>query len=148
VPFLPSPAPPLSPLPPTASFPKKALLRTEKGERLTAPELLEHPWISGKDSAPLPGVTTELKRYNARRKFKAAIFDVTAVLRMAKGAEFRVKKNLSKDAMQRATTPSNSSTPGKPLVMVTSTSDSPKAAAAAFAVGIKSGGETRGAAAL
>uniref|UniRef100_M4C058 Protein kinase domain-containing protein n=1 Tax=Hyaloperonospora arabidopsidis (strain Emoy2) TaxID=559515 RepID=M4C058_HYAAE len=54
--------------------------------RATAEELLEHPWITGTDLAtvPLTSALTELRRFHARKKFKAAVHSVQATLSMNK----------------------------------------------------------------
>ncbi|KAF0688391.1 Aste57867_19986 [Aphanomyces stellatus] len=50
-------------------------------ERPSAETLLQHPWITGNVStAPLKTVVQELKRFQARRKFKAAVKTVQATV--------------------------------------------------------------------
>ncbi|KAG9402871.1 hypothetical protein AC1031_006414 [Aphanomyces cochlioides] len=50
-------------------------------QRPSADELLQHQWITGNvSSAPLKTVVQELKRFNARRKFKAAVKTVQATV--------------------------------------------------------------------
>ncbi|KAG2764452.1 hypothetical protein Pcac1_g23985 [Phytophthora cactorum] len=55
-------------------------------ERATAGELLEHKWITGTDVAtvPLTSALTELRRFHARKKFKAAVHSVQATISMNK----------------------------------------------------------------
>jgi len=53
-----------------------SLLQVDPTNRFTAPEVLEHPWIAEHGEYhdnSLEGVSGELKRFNARQKFKAAI---------------------------------------------------------------------------
>ncbi|ETW00902.1 CAMK/CAMK1 protein kinase [Aphanomyces invadans] len=56
-----------------------SMLVISPAKRATADELLQHPWITGTVSTvPLKTVVQELKRFNARRKFKAAVKTVQA----------------------------------------------------------------------
>ncbi|POM72051.1 Calcium/calmodulin dependent protein Kinase [Phytophthora palmivora] len=55
-------------------------------DRASAGELLEHKWITGTDVAtvPLTSALTELRRFHARKKFKAAVHSVQATISMNK----------------------------------------------------------------
>ncbi|RLN66317.1 hypothetical protein BBJ29_002593 [Phytophthora kernoviae] len=55
-------------------------------DRATAAELLQHKWITGTDVAtvPLTSALTELRRFHARKKFKAAVHSVQATISMNK----------------------------------------------------------------
>ncbi|KAE8904232.1 hypothetical protein PF010_g14777 [Phytophthora fragariae] len=55
-------------------------------DRATAGELLQHKWITGTDVAtvPLTSALTELRRFHARKKFKAAVHSVQATISMNK----------------------------------------------------------------
>lgn len=59
-----------------------ALLTVAPGKRLTAKEALQNKWIVGDDAAleahDLGQTLTELKKFNAKRKFKAAALSVIA----------------------------------------------------------------------
>ncbi|CEG49603.1 camk camk1 protein kinase [Plasmopara halstedii] len=52
--------------------------------RASADELLAHKWITGSDVAtvPLMSALTELRRFHARKKFKAAVHSVQATISM------------------------------------------------------------------
>jgi serine/threonine protein kinase len=53
-------------------------------ERPSCKELAEEPWLSGQaSSAPLEGATVRLKKWNAKRKFKAAIKALVVGQRLA-----------------------------------------------------------------
>lgn len=55
----------------------------DPAKRYSAEQILEHPWIAGDVSdKPLPDTLTQLKRYNARRKLKAAMGAVRATVRV------------------------------------------------------------------
>ncbi|OQS05394.1 hypothetical protein THRCLA_02460 [Thraustotheca clavata] len=57
------------------------MLVVDPKKRATVDELLSDPWITGDvSSAPLNGVMTELRRFNARRKFRAAVKTVQATV--------------------------------------------------------------------
>jgi calcium/calmodulin-dependent protein kinase I len=63
------------------------LLQVEPSNRFTAAAVLDHPWIASHDTYhdnSLTGVGTELKRFNARQKFKAAI----TIAKMARNSPF------------------------------------------------------------
>ncbi|GAB9473200.1 Camk protein kinase [Globisporangium polare] len=55
-------------------------------ERWTAAQLLEHTWITGANinTVQLTGALIELRRFNARRKFKAAVSTVKATISLTK----------------------------------------------------------------
>ncbi|CAH0486847.1 unnamed protein product [Peronospora farinosa] len=55
-------------------------------DRATAQELMQHKWITGTDVAtvPLTSALTELRRFHARKKFKAAVHSVQATISMNK----------------------------------------------------------------
>lgn len=55
-------------------------------ERWTAARLLEHTWITGANvnTVQLTGALIELRRFNARRKFKAAVSTVKATISLTK----------------------------------------------------------------
>ena len=62
------------------------MLTVDPNKRPSAAELLQHPWIllgdehlSAKD---LKGAQTELKRFNAKRRFKAGVDAVLAMVRI------------------------------------------------------------------
>lgn len=64
-----------------------SLLQVDPGSRFTAAGVLDHPWIASHDTYhdnSLTGVGTELKRFNARQKFKAAI----TIAKMARKSPF------------------------------------------------------------
>ena len=53
----------------------KKMLKQNPAERLTVEEILEHPWIKEHEmvsSANLPDTLADLKKFNARQKFRAA----------------------------------------------------------------------------
>ena len=54
----------------------------DPAKRITAAEALEHPWVVSKDDADLAehsltASQKELRRYNARRKFRAGVHGVS-----------------------------------------------------------------------
>ena len=53
----------------------RALLVIDPAKRLNADQILSHPWVVGTDTSrkELPGVTQQMKEYNAKRKFKVII---------------------------------------------------------------------------
>ena len=53
----------------------KSLLTKDQNKRLTADQLLAHPWIIGEGTPrkELPNVTQQIKEFNARRKFKVTL---------------------------------------------------------------------------
>ncbi len=60
----------------------KKLLTVDPKARLTVQQALEHPWIIGRDehtAVNLAGAQEQLKKFNARRKFKNAVNTVVAV---------------------------------------------------------------------
>ena len=62
----------------------RMLVRDPKA-RITAEELLLHPWVMGKTAgtAPLGKAFANLKKFNARRKFRAAVKSLIATQRMS-----------------------------------------------------------------
>ncbi|KAF1317761.1 Camk/camk1 protein kinase, partial [Globisporangium splendens] len=62
------------------------MLVVDPKNRATAQDLLEHRWIVDKDVAtvPLTSALTELRRFHARKKFKAAVHSVQAINSMNK----------------------------------------------------------------
>jgi len=50
----------------------RSLLVKDPKKRLTADELLEHPWVKGTSTprVQLPNVTQQIKEFNARRRLK------------------------------------------------------------------------------
>jgi calcium/calmodulin-dependent protein kinase I len=75
--------------------------------RWTAAQLLEHKWVTGKEIATvqLTSALEELRRFNARRKFKAAIRTVQATNALTKA----FSKSQSNDAVNN-----EASSPTKP----------------------------------
>mmetsp|Transcript_9503 Transcript_9503/g.27289 ORF Transcript_9503/g.27289 Transcript_9503/m.27289 type:complete len:283 (-) Transcript_9503:94-942(-) len=64
----------------------KRLLTVDPTKRATVDEVLAHPWMKcqdGQSSVNLAGAQEQLKKFNARRKFKNAVNTVMAVGRMA-----------------------------------------------------------------
>jgi len=60
------------------------LLVVDPAKRMTSEGVLAHPWVTGSGgSADLSGAVHELKRFNARRKFKAGIMTAKLVRAMA-----------------------------------------------------------------
>jgi calcium/calmodulin-dependent protein kinase I len=62
------------------------MLVVDPKNRAAASDLLEHRWIMDKDVAtvPLTSALTELRRFHARKKFKAAVHSVQAINSMNK----------------------------------------------------------------
>ncbi|OQR90222.1 calcium/calmodulin-dependent protein kinase [Thraustotheca clavata] len=62
------------------------MLTVRPSERATAVQLLEHSWIVGNDTSTvqLSSALEELRRFNARRRFKAAVNAVTATQILSK----------------------------------------------------------------
>jgi serine/threonine protein kinase len=69
------------------------MLTVDPSKRLSAKELLSHPWIFKSDESlsekDLKGTQLELKRFNARRRFKAAVNAVLAAQRLANSLDFQ-----------------------------------------------------------
>ncbi|DAZ99078.1 TPA: hypothetical protein N0F65_008383 [Lagenidium giganteum] len=65
----------------------KKMLILDPNERWTVGKLLEHKWIVGTDVAnvQLTGALEELRKYNARRRLKAAMNTVSATIQLTKG---------------------------------------------------------------
>ncbi|KAJ0397195.1 hypothetical protein ATCC90586_007633 [Pythium insidiosum] len=64
----------------------RRMLVVKPAERATAAELLTHRWITGEDVAnvPLTSALTELRRFHARKKFRAAVLSVTTTISLNK----------------------------------------------------------------
>ncbi|CAI5740362.1 unnamed protein product [Peronospora destructor] len=62
------------------------MLVVNPNDRATAEDLMQHKWIIGTDVAtvPLTSALTELRRFHARKKFKAAVHSVQATISMNK----------------------------------------------------------------
>ncbi|DAZ96083.1 TPA: hypothetical protein N0F65_005861 [Lagenidium giganteum] len=62
------------------------MLVVNPAERATAAQLLEHRWVTGAEVATvqLTSALEELKRFNARRKFRAAVSTVKATIALTK----------------------------------------------------------------
>ncbi|TMW60911.1 hypothetical protein Poli38472_000953 [Pythium oligandrum] len=62
------------------------MLVVNPAERATAAELMQHRWITGTDVAtvPLTSALTELRRFHARKKFKAAVLSVQTTISLNK----------------------------------------------------------------
>ncbi|KAF1318650.1 Camk/camk1 protein kinase, partial [Globisporangium splendens] len=74
------------------------LLVVDPKKRYTAQNVLDHPWISeihNVSDEALPHFTTEMKRYNARRRFRAGIMAAKAISGLSVHS---VKKKSSIDA--------------------------------------------------
>lgn len=58
------------------------MLVVDPTKRASAGELLQHKWITGDDvaNAPLTSALTELRRFHARKKFKAAVHSVQTTI--------------------------------------------------------------------
>ncbi|OQR93750.1 calcium/calmodulin-dependent protein kinase [Thraustotheca clavata] len=71
------------------------MLVVNPAERFTADQLLEHVWLTGTEvsTVPLTQAMEQLKKYNARRKFKAAVrtVQVTSALKKAMGGSSSVE---------------------------------------------------------
>eukprot|EP00347_Sterkiella_histriomuscorum_P012353 403368920 len=61
----------------------RSLLVKDPQNRLTAEQILDHPWMVGKDTprTELPLVTQYMKEFNTRRKFKRTTYLVMAAVR-------------------------------------------------------------------
>lgn len=72
----------------------------------TAEELLQHPWIVGDNVAvvPLTSALTELRRFHARTKFKAAVLSVQTInqLGRALGSTSRTESLVNAAALAAA----------------------------------------------
>mmetsp|Transcript_4477 Transcript_4477/g.6048 ORF Transcript_4477/g.6048 Transcript_4477/m.6048 type:complete len:498 (+) Transcript_4477:104-1597(+) len=66
----------------------QGLLVVDHKKRLTASQVLEHPWVrdlQGASSAPFPAsVATGISQFNARRKFRAAAYAAVCMARQLK----------------------------------------------------------------
>ncbi|KAG2926075.1 hypothetical protein PC129_g6789 [Phytophthora cactorum] len=76
------------------------MLILKPAERWTARQLLEHPWIAG-DAVKDVQLTTaleELRKFNARRKFRAAVSTVKATISLTKALTLGGSPRSSKDS--------------------------------------------------
>ncbi|KAG9406675.1 hypothetical protein AC1031_002995 [Aphanomyces cochlioides] len=58
------------------------MLVVDAKKRFTAEDVLNHPWVKDPDGAsdkPMPSFTAEMRRYNARRRFRAGIMAAKAI---------------------------------------------------------------------
>ena len=64
----------------------KGLLTVDPKKRLTAEQVIQSSWVSGNTASatPLPGISQNLKKYNATRKLKKAAQGIMAAKRVAK----------------------------------------------------------------
>ena len=65
------------------------LMTVDAKERMTAEGVFSSPWIASDEHASsvhLPHFTANLKKYNARRKFKGGVDAVIAELRLLQAA--------------------------------------------------------------
>jgi serine/threonine protein kinase len=64
----------------------RKMLTLDQKERWTAAQLLQHPWITARDedlaARDISGAITEMKRFNALRKFRAAGNMIMSINRM------------------------------------------------------------------
>ncbi len=61
----------------------RRLMTVDIKKRITIPEALRHPWLQSASPAPIQGGRVEmLKRFNARRKFRAVARLVTSAQRI------------------------------------------------------------------
>jgi len=62
----------------------RCLLNSDPSKRYTVQQALDHPWLRSAATykTPLVGAQAELKKFQARKKFKGAIHAVTAVNKM------------------------------------------------------------------
>lgn len=69
----------------------RKLLTVDPTKRLTSAEILKHPWVAGgASSAPLNNVGAELKKFNARRKFRQGVRKVQALRMFAKLGKMKI----------------------------------------------------------
>eukprot|EP00124_Ichthyophonus_hoferi_P001799 Ihof_evm12s104 gene=Ihof_evmTU12s104 len=63
---------------------KNKMLNKDPKKRISATEVLAHPWMTGElaSTADLSGALKQLKRFNARRKFRAAVKALVASNRL------------------------------------------------------------------
>ncbi|KAF0688082.1 Aste57867_20243 [Aphanomyces stellatus] len=71
------------------------MLRVAPDERFTADQLLAHRWVTGDDVSTVPlTAMEELKKYNVRRKFKAAVHTVKATAALTRGLARKASSNV------------------------------------------------------
>ncbi|KAF1316571.1 Camk protein kinase, partial [Globisporangium splendens] len=106
------------------------MLVLNPNERWTAAQLLEHTWITGANvnTAQLTGALIELRKFTARRKFKAAVSTVKATISLTKkltlmGLKDNSNSSNSTGSSDTTTTSSSSSAlPAAPAVQNASSS--------------------------
>jgi calcium/calmodulin-dependent protein kinase I len=75
------------------------LLVVAPSRRLTADEVLAHPWVTGgDDGADLGGARTELKKWNARRKLRVSVKAAAAIRAFKWAGEMHRRSPTSKAA--------------------------------------------------
>jgi calcium/calmodulin-dependent protein kinase I len=87
------------------------MLVLNPNERWTAPQLLEHTWITGANvnTAQLTGALIELRKFTARRKFKAAVSTVKATISLTKKLTLMGLKDNSSNATSSSSNSTGSS---------------------------------------
>lgn len=60
------------------------MLVVDPKKRYTADDVLKHPWVSSASNAPLPHFSDEMRRFNARRRFRKGIMAAKAVNSLAR----------------------------------------------------------------
>lgn len=78
------------------------MLVVDPQQRWTATQLMNHTWIVGDDvsTVPLQSAINELKRFNARRKFKAGVHATIATVRVKKMIEGMTKAASTNEQQQ------------------------------------------------
>jgi len=71
----------------------KGLLTVDPAKRLTATQVLAHPWVKGKEAktTQLPGMTVQLSMLQARRKLKRAVRTIMAVNKFKAAMDYLVQ---------------------------------------------------------
>lgn len=110
----------------------RKMLTLDQKERWTAAQLLQHAWITAKDedlaARDISGAITEMKRFNALRKFRAAGNMIMSINRM-KRLGFGRRSMKAEGAAPDAVAEGDDSTP--PAVAAASAMESDSASAAA-----------------
>jgi serine/threonine protein kinase len=67
----------------------KGLINPDPNTRLTVDQALAHPWITGGQAAsnPLSGARENIKKFQAKKRFKGAIFSVIATNRLKRSID-------------------------------------------------------------